>query len=530
MSINTNPSGQVPKEITLLRQDNLPLIIDVVNSAFTGKHMSEIPRSLILPIIRSATERYAGRRDAPNKQNPDQLLNYWSGSHNSDAAWFGSRQSADGVEMVYLLGPAAYAVASYNGCSTSSSLAGQSGSTMDTLFDALIQGASQMSGNIEARRANLKAQRDRIQDQIDNIDVQKDLSAQEKSALLDNISRAYSDVRTSIISLSESMRETNRKQADMNSTGSIGKALSEYRARLREHKMSPPYRALQSMRSALVDNDRRSEVTRADTVLRQQVRSDDAIDSLSLPPNIFDNLLSVITQIHEHELRAVEIQNYLIDSSSIDAHRHLMSLVKRSIAKYKLIRDEFEPGRGNRLMKEHAVNMPAKPSLNATSLVRLTTQAPEITAPTIATPKVSSVRVITAVDPGYEESQAKIHHLESRIRQLRNPENVGKHLSDLLSEMPIRFGVEEVIRCIDTCSRMVPSRFDVGDILRVDIITSDIVRSTFCADPILLGEGLPGQGHLEMQLFFNENRDFFDEEGQTLNTVNLRKAEEKAGV
>ena len=527
MSDTTGSGDKTPVEITLLRQENLPLIASVVNAAFTGEYISEIPRFELLRVIKSMIDRFEVAADTPGRygRTPDYYLSYWTGSH-SDSSWFGSRQAADGATYIYLLAPAARVIEFFNGCQTAGSMGSDGDSAMDRLFDEMVQGAARLSGDVEARRANIKAQISRLQNRLETIEDNTPVTDLERQNIFDRISRAYSDVRTAINALSENMRETNRKEIDRVNAGSVGQAIREYRARLAAHHASPAYRALQAMREHLIDGDRRAEVASADHVLRSEVQERNEWDVVRLPSHVFDSLAAVTTQIHEHDLRSVEIQNSLIDSSSLDTHRHLLSLVNDALESFREIRDTYEPSRRNAQMRGDAVKVPQLPNLDFTSLVRLTTEFPEMTVRLAPAPRVLPGQA-TAGSDALRKAVARSQHLKAREAQIMDPTSVGKKLSELLTEMPIRYGVEEIVRCFDVCARKVPSSYCEKHMLSADIHMDGIDRLLTAPDPLILGEGAPSQGHQEVRDILDDMPGYPFINGELHPGVDLRKIEFK---
>ncbi len=525
MAERTGVTDKTPIEINLLRQENLALIAGVVNAAFTGEHMSEIPRNELLRVIKSTIDRLEVSSDTPGRfgGTPDYYLSYWTGSH-SDSAWFGTRQSADGTTFVYLLAPAARVIEFYNGCQTSGSMGAEGDSAMDRLFDEMVQGAARISGDANARRANIEAQISRLQDRLKTVDEEAPVTDLERQSIYDRIARAYSDVRTAINALSESMRETNRKEIDRVNAGSVGQAIRAYRERLAAHHASPAYRALQAMREHLIDSDRRAEVASADHVLRSEVQERNEWDVVRLPSHVFDSLAAVTTQIHEHDLRSVEIQNSLIDSSSLDTHRHLLTLVNNALEAYRRIRDTCEPSRRNALMGEDAVTVPELPRLDLTSMVRLTTEIPELTVRLAPAPRVLPSDKTDRSD-ALRRAVAQSEHFKARDAQIMDPANAGKYLSELLTEMPVRYGVEEVIRCFDICAREVPSSYCEKHMIGAYVFTDGIQRFLTAPDPLILADGGPSQGHQEVREVLDENPAYPFIDGKIAPGVNLRKIE-----
>jgi hypothetical protein len=498
MPKDMDPSRDLPFEVTLLRQDNLDLVVDVVNAAFVGEFMHEIPKTDLLRVIRARLDRHAVTSEETGRfsRTAEYYLAYWCGSH-SEAAWFGTRQAADGASLVTLLMPARRVVEFLASCATAGSAASRGGSAMDHLFDSLVQGAARLSGDVEARRRNLEAQIARLQLDLEGVDETRPPSQEERRDILDQIDAAFSDVRAAIAALAERMRDTNRRELDRISTGSVGQAIRDYRARLEAHRDSPAYRALLAMRKNLVDARRRAEVALAEHVLRETFSGAGRVEARSIPSNLFDHLAAVIGQIHEHELRAVEIQNSLIDSASVDTFRMLTRQVEGCLETFRRMRDAHEPGRQDPLLKAPAITLPRLPRLASTSSLRLATELPEERVHRGPAPRVLDLRDPEAQQAGLVAALAKEEHMKMREMQILSPASHGRRLSDLLVEIPILHGIEEVVRSLDICARRAPSRFDAAQMMILRLV--DQGREIVSVDPILLESGAAGQALVETQ-------------------------------
>ena len=108
-----------------------------------------------------------------------------------------------------------------------------------------------------------------------------------------------------------------------------------------------------------------------------------------------------------------------------------------------------------------------------------------------------------------------------------DPTSVGKKLSELLTEMPIRYGVEEIVRCFDVCARKVPSSYCEKHILSADIHMDGIDRLLTAPDPLILGEGAPSQGHQEVRDILDDMPGYPFINGELHPGVDLRKIEFK---
>lgn len=482
-----NAASVLPPEVSLLRQDNLMLTVRVIQTAFTGENLIEIPKSEMLRAIRQAikAEELREGRTGIYTGAPEEYLYRWTNSA-VGTPWFGSQKDQSGETIVTLLPEGRRVVEFLYLCGNTDVFSSSTETVMDRLFDTIVMGASRLSGDNEARRRNLQAQIDRLTQQLNEEPEKAEVSPEEYQTIIKDIGAISSEMRSTLSTLADQMQETNRREFQRSLNDNSAEALREFRSHVEKHRASPAFRSLQRMRDIFADSERRSEVTMAIHVLTDSQAEE---TGPRMPPlrYLMDSLNRTIAKIHENDRRAVEIQNSIIDMGALSSKRLIMNSVSRALDLYRDIVERFEPGMRDPDFTSGCVDVPGRMRLDKHSVVQLSTTPPEEVVERAPAP----LRLPSEGDDGEIEglkaTLRKNAHMEARKASIKEAEfEMGQRLSDIMAALPVRYGIEEVVRSLDVCIREKSCHFSADHFFAVALEIGGEMKEVIAPDPLIL--------------------------------------------
>lgn len=485
-------------EMRLMRQQNLPFVVEVIGRAFCGNTMVEIEEVSLRRIIGQVrAELVEAGYDLP--QDPEKYLGDWIRPASGEG-WFTTRLDEFNERMI-VLKPAGRKVLSFVemlGVSASR----LTESALSSLGGFVTESAAKLSGDSDDYVAMLERQKRDIEDRIEAAKkgVVRETDESEKRDMAARLSTEISAMVNGFAQIPGEIRAMAQENEEFiqASEAPLVDRFSEILDRRKTYRQSSQYKTLEALHEIHVSAAEKQRFQAAVEIVVEQCRPFLTKEDVRRARTLFPALTRTATKvIEEHASLSRRFDEIFKDPDFAKRHAEARALKGARDAMIAL-RDHGALGRRDPRLAEIGLSIPALP-LTGHQVHDVRFARPNLLAPVVFE---------TAPMPDFDDFDASLdmtmgqvgkgqflekESIIARINALRSriPE---PSLCDVIAAHPPTYGTEELAAYLWIAGSETPSRYVPGKVFDAVIDANGRKVVVRCPNPVFPESGTPGEG------------------------------------
>lgn len=485
-------------EMRLMRQNNLPFVVEVIGRAFVGSSMVEVEEITLLRIIDEVRKELVSQ-DYELPQSADKYLSDWIRPSQGEG-WFQTRLDNFNERLIILKSSGRKVVSFVEMLGVSSS--GLSESALSSIGSFVTQSAARLRGDSDAFVSYLEKQKKTIDDQIAAA-KDRGVEVPDESEMRDMATKLSSDLAMMVNGFSQIPGEI-REMAQANeefiqsSDAPIVERFSQVLDRRSEYRASSQYRTLEALHEIHVSAEEKSRFQASIEVVVENCGEFLTKEDVRRARTLFPSLTRIATKvIEEHASLSRRFDEIFKDPDFAKRHEEARAL-KGARDAMIVLRDHGGLGRRDSRLNEIGLEIPVYPFpaqiVHDIRFAKPTLLAPVIfeTAPIPDFEDFDSSMDMTVSQVGkgaFLEKEAIIGRIESLRDGGKDPT-----LRDVIAAYPPEYGTEEIAAYLWIAGSEAPSKYVPGQMFDAVIRAGDRRVVVRCPNPIFPVTGTPGEG------------------------------------